>query len=325
MEHNRIRGISVIIAIMIGLLMGCSLPEATNAKAAARDTAVTKNVQEVKANVVAVQQIKRAIRRASSLAVFEDGEVAVRDLTASAVSVSCLEVKWLALWGREYTIEVETDAPFEDNITIEKKRNGLCYITGLRENSEYEVTLTPVLSEKEKQSKVVAIPATVACKTAEVTRQKEYEYEDGWTNCFAGERASGLTLSPSYDAIVDTVVDPVTGTGIRRNEYGDYCCAMGLWYGEVGDRFLVELENGIQFTVMICDSKGMADDADGDGEPDGRFHWYGGENEGKCIVEFIYEADYMPDKVLDSGSWGYYNWNGLDLTSNIKSIYGIAA
>ena len=24
--------------------------------------------------------------------------------------------------------------------------------------------------------------------------------------------------------------------------------------------------------------------------------------------------------IFFSGSWGYYNWNGLDLTANIKSI-----
>ena len=134
------------------------------------------------------------------------------------------------------------------------------------------------------------------------------------------ERASGLTLNPSYSAIYGSQADEVTGTGIRRNEYGDYCCAMGVFYGFCGDRFLVENEDGQQLTVKICDSKGWADDADGDGAPDGRFHWFGGVGGGKCIIEFIYDDKALPRCALLSGSWRFYNWNGLDLHSNIKSI-----
>ena len=79
-----------------------------------------------------------------------------------------------------------------------------------------------------------------------------------------------------------------------------------------GDRYCVELENGIQFTVKQCDSKGWADDGEG------KYHNFGGS--GKCIVEFIYDDYNLPSCVAYSGSWGYYNWNGLDLTANIKSI-----
>lgn len=109
-------------------------------------------------------------------------------------------------------------------------------------------------------------------------------------------------------------MDAITDTGIMRDEYGDYCCAMGVWYGYCGDRFLVENQAGQQFTVKICDSKGYADDGEG------RYHWYGGEGNGKCIIEFIYDDNYLPSCVAFSGSWGFYNWNGLDLSSNIKSI-----
>ena len=87
-----------------------------------------------------------------------------------------------------------------------------------------------------------------------------------------------------------------------------------LWYGYCQDRFLIETDSGQQFTVKICDSKGYADDGEG------RYHWYGGEGNGKCIIEFIYDDDYLPPCVAFSGSWGFYNWNGLDLGANIKSI-----
>ena len=75
---------------------------------------------------------------------------------------------------------------------------------------------------------------------------------------------------------------------------------------------IVELENGTQFTVKQCDSKGWADDGEG------KYHNFGGS--GKCIVEFIYDDYNLPSCVAFSGSWGYYNWNGLDLGANIKSI-----
>ena len=96
------------------------------------------------------------------------------------------------------------------------------------------------------------------------------------------------------------------------NEIWHYCCAMGVWYGYCHDRFLIELENGTQFTTKICDSKGFADDGEG------KYHNFGGS--GKCIVEFIYDDYNLPSCVAFSGSWGYYNWNGLDLGANIKSI-----
>ncbi|MBR3536720.1 MAG: hypothetical protein IKN85_12915 [Oscillospiraceae bacterium] len=87
---------------------------------------------------------------------------------------------------------------------------------------------------------------------------------------------------------------------------------MGVWYGYCSDRFLVETDSGQQFTVKICDSKGYADDGQG------KYHNFG--NGGKCIIEFIYDDYNWPSCVAFSGSWGYYNWNGLDLTANIKSI-----
>ena len=37
-------------------------------------------------------------------------------------------------------------------------------------------------------------------------------------------------------------------------------------------------------------------------------------------MEFIYDDYNLPSCVAYSGSWGYYNWNGLDLGANIESI-----
>lgn len=246
--------------------------------------------------------------------------ITVDNLKAVSVSVSCIKVTWDAEDKREYQVQVNTEALYPENITVVPKEKGMCYITGLRENSEYNIIVEPVLMNGENESDCNPCLATVVAKTEQADIVQEYEVVDGNTACFAGEKASGLNASPSLEAITDTIVDPITATGIRRNAYGDYCCAMGIWYGAVGDRFLVELENGIQFTVAICDSKGEADDMDGDGMPDGLFHWFGGEGNGKCVIEFIYDDENLPADVGITGNWGEKNWNGLNLSSNIQSL-----
>lgn len=267
---------------------------------------------------------KNTAAKTSSKPSFKYTYVSARNVRAYPLSVSSIKLVWTAEKNREYNIEVSTEAPYVENIDFVFKEKGLCYITGLRENSEYEIKVTPIIKKNEKKTKKAVSGCAVAQTKAAGDVIEEFDYEDGWTSCFAGERASGLTAMPSSGAIYGSKVDEVTGTGIRRFENGDYACAMGEYYGECGDRFLVELENGIQFTVRICDSKGWADDADGDGEPDGRFHWFGGTGNGKCVIEFIYDDANFPSCVAFSGSWGFYNWNGLNLCSDIKQIQKLA-
>ena len=237
--------------------------------------------------------------------------------TVSAESVSCLKVEWEYDSKHSYNVLATTQAPYAENIYYVFSGDNICYITGLRENSDYHITLTPV---SETNENIICVPFELNGHTQAVEVIEEFEREDGWTSCFAGERASGLTLMPSSSAIYGSFVDNIIGTGIRRKANGDYCCAMGLFYGVVGDRFLIELDNGIQFTTQICDSKGWADDSDGDEIPDGLFHWFGDEGNGKCIIEFIYDDYNIPPIVAFYGSWGLGNWNGLNLCSNISSI-----
>jgi hypothetical protein len=231
------------------------------------------------------------------------------NLTVSAISVSCLKVEWNAEMDRDYTVTCEALSDgytYAGNMYFEFKSNSLCYITGLREGTEYSVTVLPELKENETAE---TLPSTEIYSTETVEVIEEYEHEDGWTNCFTYESSAGLTLNPSWSAIQNCNVDVITNTGIMRDEYGDYCCAMGTFYGYVGDRFIVTLENGTQFTVKICDSKG-----------DRRYHDFG--NGGKSVIEFIYADGYLPDCVSFTGNYGSFNWSGLAF-DNIQSIQKI--
>ena len=219
---------------------------------------------------------------------------------ANTVSVSSIKLKWNIGDIEDYSLCLTQLVPddYIDNVYFDFRDDNICYVNGLREGTEYQFD---ILDADEN------VLATTTGKTETVEVVYEFEHEDGWTNCFAYENAKGLTKNPSWSAIQGAEVDKVTNTGIMRDEYGDYCCAMGTFYGYCGDRFLISLENGTQFTVKICDSKG-----------DRRYHDFG--NSGKCIVEFIHGNGFLPACVAVSGNYGLYNWNGLDLGADIESI-----
>lgn len=229
------------------------------------------------------------------------------DLEITNISVSCFKVTWNVSNNHEYEItcvipgNIETE--YSDNICCEIAKPGLCYITGLRENTTYNITVYDKTTDQNEN---------IFATTNRVKILEKYDYINGNTNCFAYEAASGLTQNPSKSAIADTIVDPITHTGIMRNEYGDYCVAMGLYFGECEDRFLIELENGVQFTVQICDSKGYASDGEG------KYHVFGEDASGKCIIEFIHGGS-VPEIIQETGNYSTLDWNGLKL-DKIRSI-----
>ena len=237
-------------------------------------TAVTTTSKETKTTTSTTTKQTTTLQKEQPAPVTQ--KIKVKNLKAEATSVSSIRVTWEQERNREYEISCETKAPYGENIHIFFPEKGVCCITGLRVNSEYDIKMSPMLNDNEKAD---VIPSSTKCKTPNVEVIQEFDHEDGWTNCFSGE---------------------------------------GTHYGYCNDRFLIELENGIQFTTRICDSKGCGDVQDENGL--GLYHWFGGKNAGKCIIEFIHDDNHLPSCVAFSGTWGGYNWNGLNLGANIKSI-----
>ena len=76
------------------------------------------------------------------------------NLNVSTISVSCLKVSWGSEPDRDYSVSCtahDDNYAFSDNMYFVFKGNDLCYITGLRENTEYTVTVEPILSAEEKE------------------------------------------------------------------------------------------------------------------------------------------------------------------------------
>lgn len=166
--------------------------------------------------------------------------LSVTELKASTISVSTVKVTWKAEKDRDYRIDCCTEAGYAENMYFEFRGKDTCYINGLREGSEYEITVTPELKDGEEKE---LEPQTVKAETEKVEVIWEFEPIDGWTNCFAGEPASALKNMPASGAIYGSIPDPVTHTGIRRDQYGDYCAALGLHFGLDNDRYLVVIGN----------------------------------------------------------------------------------
>lgn len=137
------------------------------------------------------------------------------------------------------------------------------------------------------------------------------ELQDKNISIYCAESQEGITLEPSYSVTwaKGTYVDPKTG--IRKNSQGDYLCAMGTEFGQVGDRFLVVCKDET-YTVQIGDSKG-----------DKWFDIYGDFNDpvlapisGYCVIEFIVDMPTALEHIRQSGS---YHTTGL-IPTDIRYI-----
>lgn len=191
----------------------------------------------------------------------------------------------------------------ESNCVEEEKMTHIIGNVGSEVNKFTETIISPESDNKlESEINTSNAEDTASAQTPDNTWIiEEHElFKDLNVSVFAYEDQYGITAEPSYSVTWadDTYID--LETGIRKNQQGDYLCAMGTVFGECGDRFLVSMimsdgsENS--FTVQIGDSKG-----------DRWYHPYatGTEFEGYCIVEFIVDGDVANQYTGYSGSYHF--------------------
>ena len=156
---------------------------------------LNQNVQKQDIAIPATTQITSAMpvdsvpkstttstKLAATSAYAENEQTDAVTLTAAAISVSCIKLEWNGDADTEYTVTAiqNVNDDYVDNIYFEFKSNTLCYVTGLRENSEY----TFELSDADGNLLASTVQRTEAVEVIE-----EYDYIDGWTDCFAYEKS----------------------------------------------------------------------------------------------------------------------------------------
>lgn len=136
--------------------------------------------------------------------------------------------------------------------------------------------------------------------------QSLFDIQETWFKAYMDYRTITDTSSAQYELQQEAWTDE---HGLRRIE-NDYLVAMGTgWLTEgCGERFLVTLENGTEFTVMVGDIK-----ADCDTDSTRRYRSCGG---GANVLEFIVDTKCMTSEARSAGTVSIY----MELEGNIAEI-----
>lgn len=135
----------------------------------------------------------------------------------------------------------------------------------------------------------------------------------GHTNMFMGM---------PYDLITDKNSDQyalqqerITGerSGIRMYDAGEtgyFCAALGGAYGtDIGDTWHVTLKNGSEFDIILADYKHPIDNPDPNDFGDSCVNYI---SDDFCtnVIEFIYDKDRIPTKVMNAGTFSVLDFFG---------------
>lgn len=91
--------------------------------------------------------------------------------------------------------------------------------------------------------------------------------------------------------------------GLRRYKTGEYMIALGSYYGEVGDRFVITLDSGKTFHAVMGDLKA-------DRHTDASNRYTPMEDGMRNVVEFIVDVDELPDTTRQMGDISYDGFGG---------------
>ena len=121
-----------------------------------------------------------------------------------------------------------------------------------------ETTITATYNGKKATCKVTVTAKTQTSSSIyepQTDRNKNWGYrralKEGTLNhaiCF------GEYFNKNHDYRNRITIDPETNIVIVDNEY--YCAAIGTYFGNVGDKFIVKLSSGKVIKIIMCDAKG---------------------------------------------------------------------
>lgn len=163
-----------------------------------------------------------------------------------------------------------------------------------------QVSETESISTNVETTKV---PESDSASTSETTldaipidAQSLFYEMDTWFKAYMDYRTISDTSSAQYALQQEAWTDD---QGLRRIG-DDYLVAMGTGWltNGCGDRFLVTLETGIQFTVMVGDIK-----ADCHTDPTRRYRACGG---GANVIEFIVDTNLLAEEARNAGTISAY-------------------
>ena len=109
---------------------------------------------------------------------------------------------WTAEKDRDYTVTVEALAPdyaYIDNAYFVFHGNDTCYLTGLRENNEYKITVEPELKANEKYT---VKPISKNCRTEKVDVKLKSDFRNRVSAGGGGKRGGGGGEKGGKDPLV---------------------------------------------------------------------------------------------------------------------------
>lgn len=217
-----------------------------------------------------------------------------------------------------------TRAECEANIKEEQEK-----LERYRETLEGYVERHSALKEKlsEKDKEIARL--TYQLKTAEkviglienelndlepmTEKEQKSRLPKGHTNMFMGMPHWKITDKTSDQYALQQKCDISRWSGIRMYHDDDgeyyYCVALGTAYGtDIGDAWHVTLRNGSEFNVILAEYKHDITDPDPNdfGDP---CHNYD-EQECTNVLEFVYDEEYTPPRVIQAGTFTELNFFG---------------
>lgn len=205
---------------------------------------------------------------------------------------------------------MQIDDQFNLSENVDESEVILEFETENQSSIEEEISMVENL-EQPKEINIVEVeePETQIEEVEELNKIENYISGETYS---ISPNARSFKSYMSYKAITNTASKQykmqreayTDNNGLRKiGEY--YCVAMGTYYGNLGDKFYVETNQGNSWKVIISDIKS---DAHTDST-----HRYTISN--GCMMEFIVDTGALPYSVKNSGTV-----NGLGFQGNIIKL-----